>query len=126
MAKYKIRGDGYFDTELGMFIPNDPQNRHYQMVQTWIGEGNTPDPEFTEQEITDNLWAEIRSVRDSLLKQTDFMVLSDVFSHYNTTEQGEITTYRQGLRNVPENTSDPTNPAWPARPQVVIDVVGAE
>jgi len=39
------RLNGYMD------VPDDPRNMHYQMIQEWIAEGNTPeaaDPEPTE------------------------------------------------------------------------------
>lgn len=32
-------------------VPNAPGNRHYQAVQEWIAEGNTPEPEFTQAEL---------------------------------------------------------------------------
>ena len=124
MAKYKVSGDGFLDTEKGMFIPNDEGNRHYQEMQAWIGEGNTVDPEFTAQEITDNAWASLRGTRDRLLVNTDFMVLQDVYSNYTAQQQTDITTYRQALRDLPGNTVDPTSPTWPTKPQVVIDAVG--
>lgn len=54
MKKYKILKNGYKDNELKMFIPNDPENRHYKMVQKWITEGNIPDPEYTDEEIIEN------------------------------------------------------------------------
>ena len=124
MAKYKVSGDGFLDTEKGMFIPNDEGNRHYQEMQAWIGEGNTVDPEFTAQEITDNAWASLRVTRDRLLVNTDFMVLQDVYSNYTAQQQTDITTYRQALRDLPGNTADPASPTWPTKPQVVIDAVG--
>lgn len=125
MAKYKISGDGYFDTEENLSIPNDEGNRHYQMVQEWIGEGNTPDPEFTAQEITDNAWAELRGTRDVILKSIDFMVLQDVYAGFTAQEQTDLTTYRQALRDLPANTVDPTDVTWPTKPQIVIDAIGA-
>lgn len=45
----KIQGDGYrLD---GMLIPKEPSNRHYQLVQKWIAEGNTLESEFTDEEL---------------------------------------------------------------------------
>lgn len=53
MAKYKLQGSGVMDTETGAFIPNAPGNRHWKEYQQWLIDGNTPDPEFTQQEIDD-------------------------------------------------------------------------
>ncbi len=38
-----IRSGGYLVNGV-LSMPNDPANRHYQAVQDWIGEGNTPAP----------------------------------------------------------------------------------
>ena len=35
-------------------VPKDPANSDYQKVQKWIEEGNTPQPEFTEEELLQN------------------------------------------------------------------------
>lgn len=122
MAKYKISGEGIKDTETGAFIPNDPGNRHYQDYLEWTNEGNTADPEFTAQEITDNAWADLRLQRDDLLKQTDFMMTYDFYNNKMTTqEQTDVTDYRQDLRDLPSNTVDPEAPSWPTQPQIVID-----
>ena len=51
MALYKICGDGWQNTETKEAIPNAPGNRQCQEVQEWIAQGNTPDPEFTQEEI---------------------------------------------------------------------------
>jgi len=53
----------------------------------------------------------IREKRNSLLAETDWMILSD------TTEISDAwKTYRQTLRDLPANTSDPENPPWPTKP----------
>lgn len=124
MAKYKILGDGVFDTEEHVLILDNPMNSDWIMYQEWVGEGNTADPEFTAQEIIDNHWFVLRLTRDNLLRQTDFMVLQDVYANYTTQEQTDITNYRQALRDLPSNTGDPESPTWPTKPQAVIDVTG--
>lgn len=52
----------------------------------------------------------LRIKRDSLLADTDWWALSDV------TMTAEQTAYRQALRDLPANTSDPANPSWPTKP----------
>ena len=40
----QINSDGYL-VNGNMYVPNDPGNRHYIMVQEWIAAGNTPEEE---------------------------------------------------------------------------------
>ena len=119
MSKYKYSGDGVFDKENSLFIPNSPDNRHWKEYLTYDG---TTDPEFTLQELEDQAWNELRSERDALLKSTDFMMTTDFYSDKMTTqEQTDVKAYREALRDLPDNTSDPTDVTWPTKPQIVID-----
>ena len=52
----------------------------------------------------------LRFNRDRLLRETDHYALSDV------TLSDDMKTYRQALRDLPANTSDPANPTWPTKP----------
>ena len=49
-------------------------------------------------------------MRNDKLAETDWMANSDV------TMSDEGKTYRQALRDLPANTSDPSNPTWPTEP----------
>jgi len=42
----KIQEDGWLVNN-SMSIPDDKGNRHYQEVQEWIAEGNTPEPQYS-------------------------------------------------------------------------------
>lgn len=53
---------------------------------------------------------ELRAKRNQLLAETDYLALSDV------TLSTEMAEYRQALRDLPANTSDPANPVWPTKP----------
>ena len=55
-------------------------------------------------------FAALRSKRNELLAETDYLALSDV------TLSTEMAEYRQALRDLPANTSDPANPTWPVKP----------
>ena len=119
MARYKYSGSGVYDNDNGWFIPNDPGNRHWQEYLAYDG---TTDPEFTPQEIEDNAWAELRGERDRLLNATDFMMTQDFYTDKMTVqEQTDVKTYREALRDLPDNTPDPTSVTWPTKPQIVID-----
>ena len=52
----------------------------------------------------------LREERNRRLAETDYLALSDV------TLSSEMTTYRQALRDLPSNTTDPANPVWPTKP----------
>lgn len=119
MGKYKYSGDGIFDNENGWFIPTDEGNRHYQEYLAWDG---TTDPEFTQTELDDQAWTDLRSERDRLLTSTDFFMTQDYYiNEMSAQEQTDVTTYRAELRDLPGNTVDPHNPTWPTKPQIVID-----
>ena len=62
------------------------------------------------QETKNSLLKNIREDRTKLLEETDWMANSDV------TMSDEWKTYRQALRDLPANTSDPANPTWPTKP----------
>ena len=52
----------------------------------------------------------LRYKRDNLLAETDWWATSD------RTMTAEQTAYRQALRDLPSNTTDPANPTWPTKP----------
>lgn len=54
--------------------------------------------------------ADLRGERNDKLAETDWLGNSDV------TMSDEWKTYRQALRDLPANTSDPSNPTWPTKP----------
>ena len=54
--------------------------------------------------------ANLRTKRNQLLAETDYLALSDA------TLSADMQTYRQALRDLPANTSDPANPTWPVKP----------
>jgi len=63
-------------------------------------------------EATTKLMDELRSQRDLLLKSSDWTQVSDA-----PVDQSAWVTYRQQLRDLPENTTDPANPTWPTKPE---------
>lgn len=59
---------------------------------------------------TEKAWNDLRTKRNRRLTETDYLALSDV------TLSTEMAEYRQALRDLPANTSDPANPTWPVKP----------
>ena len=47
-----------------MSVPNSAENRHYQAIQEWIAEGNTPEPEFTQEELDVKSVQEAKALKD--------------------------------------------------------------
>ena len=60
--------------------------------------------------VTENAWNDLRTKRTKLLTETDYLALTDA------TLSADMRTYRQALRDLPANTSDPANPTWPTKP----------
>jgi hypothetical protein len=52
--------------------------------------------------------------RNALLTQSDWTQGAD--SPLSDTQKQEWATYRQALRDLPQNTVDPANPIWPTKP----------
>lgn len=60
--------------------------------------------------VTENAWSDLRTERNQLLSETDYFALVDA------TLSTEMAEYRQALRDLPANTTDPLNPSWPTKP----------
>ena len=67
----KIQGRGYLVNDI-MSVPNDSANREYQLIQAWITEGNTPEPEFTQAELDAMALAKMKAEAQSYLDGTDY------------------------------------------------------
>tara|TARA_R110000823_G_scaffold31948_3_gene90341 strand:+ start:247 stop:627 length:381 start_codon:yes stop_codon:yes gene_type:complete len=59
-------------------------------------------------------WVNYRNERGILLAVSDWTQMAD--SPLSTVEKEAWQTYRQSLRDLPENTVDPLNPIWPSIP----------
>ena len=56
----------------------------------------------------------LRRKRNQMLSNTDWTQSPD--SPLSDTKKQEWATYRQALRDLPANTTDPANPTWPTQP----------
>jgi hypothetical protein len=54
------------------------------------------------------VWERLRNRRDQLLAQTDFRMIPDA-----PWDRAPWEAYRQALRDLPANTSDPREAVWP-------------
>lgn len=66
----------------------------------------------TQEEILENAWIDIRNERNSLLQASDWTQVSDA-----PVDKSAWATYRQALRDLPANTTNPLNPTWPVKPE---------
>jgi len=64
------------------------------------------------------LYAKLRDERNSLLADSDWTQVGDLVSSGAMTADklAEWKTYRQSLRDLPANTSDPSSITWPTKP----------
>lgn len=60
-------------------------------------------------------WDEIRIKRDRLIAATDWTQTLD--SPLSDEKKAEFVTYRQALRDIPQDVGDPDAVIWPAKPE---------
>lgn len=80
----------------GAFIPFANGNRDYEEYKQWLEEGNTSEPEFTEEEFLIQFQNKFRSERDSLLAKVDIEINKAEDKNLDTTV---LRAYRQALRD---------------------------
>jgi hypothetical protein len=80
--------------------------------------GETVERDMTADEIAEReadglaiAWSELRRERNGFLSASDWTVLGD-----SPTSTAAWKTYRQALRDLPANTTDPFNVVWPTPP----------
>lgn len=115
-----------FDSEKETIIPYDFElvRKVYPQVTSmcsqngaWDEDGNEVELDFSlieplvEEHKLEIQWRYLREKRKDLLYETDWMANSDV------TMSDEWRAYRQALRDLPSNTTDPYNPVWPTKPE---------
>jgi len=70
----KLQESGYL-VNGNMSVPNDPANTDCAAVLEWIEEGNTPAPQFTDEEIAANAQAETNANSRAYLASTDWYIV---------------------------------------------------
>jgi len=60
-------------------------------------------------------WKIIRNERDKLLKESDYLILAD--APVDETQKQEWTTYRQVLRDIPQDYDSPDDVTYPDKPE---------
>lgn len=72
----------------------------------------------TQEELNEQEMENVRSKRNSLLSSSDILVLPDRWMSYTPEKQKAISDYRQALRDLPNNITDPFNVVWPVKPTI--------
>ena len=94
----------------------DPVKKAGKWTQVWVevdmfsGPTKAADEAAHTEQLDTAAAASARTERDSILALTDFHGLTD------TTMTAAMTTYRQALRDVPQQGGFPTEIDWPAEP----------
>lgn len=63
-------------------------------------------------------WDAIRNRRNQLLIESDVYVLPDLWASYTPEQQRDWSQYRQTLRDIPQNYSNPDGVIWPVPPSI--------
>lgn len=122
---YKPLEEDFILGEYGSKSPNDSPSTFskYSELAQWCNSNNAmivdrgdyyeavPVPEPTNEELARN----VRGIRDTKLSETDYLVVPD----YPISEErlAEVKTYRQALRDIPEQTKFPKDVIWPDVPK---------
>ena len=71
------------------------------------------DPDKVAQK-TQAAWSQLRTERNARLAASDYTQLQD--AHLSAEKKSAWADYRQALRDLPENATDPTQVTWPVSP----------
>ncbi len=90
----------------------------YKTIDTNAVTGEITIREWTQEEIdariarlTPMQWERLRKERNALLVSSDWTQVADA-----PVDDLAWAAYRQALRDLPQNTTDPFNPVWPVKP----------
>jgi len=87
---------------------------HFDSETKMIFEGFVVDipPEEIESYEIESAWKNLRETRNSILFGTDWTQAPDA-----PVDKESWAIYRQALRDLPANTTDPRDPPWPEKPK---------
>ena len=101
----------------GRRIIDDEGNETWELPEGVIGPRII---EYTEEQIQEEAWYELRQRRDMALKQLDVYQGVLLYNSLTDTQKTELATYRTALLDLPStynnptdcNTNFPTKPSW--------------
>lgn len=76
----------------GACIPFADGNRDYESYKLWLADGNTPEPEFTEEELAQQATAKEKAEAQAYLDSTDWIAIkyNDVVTVTGTMTKAEF------------------------------------
>ena len=96
----KTQGQGYLLNGTMSVPGNADGNKEYELIKQWLQEGNTPEPEFTEEELQiTSINKQIQEAK-TYLADTDFYMTVDKYAELDEVRKVELTTKRAEAREV--------------------------
>lgn len=93
----KIQSEGYLLNGT-MSVPKADGNREYELIKEWLSEGNTPEPEFTEAELAQQVLDKSIAEAKAYLASTDFKMTVDYYATMTLEQQEMLSTKREEAR----------------------------
>jgi len=85
-----------------------------KVVETIITRDKSTEELAAEQETRNQyLWEQIKQQRNFLLTESDNLVVADRWQNYSEVEKQKLTEYRQALRDISSQSSDPSKVVFP-------------
>ena len=96
------------------------QTQWEQLTDGWIasesgGVVTVTEPAGWLENKNNEAWRKIRKERNKLLKDRDYIMVSDIT--ITTEKKEEWTTYRQALRDIPQDYDSPDEVVYPTKPK---------
>lgn len=123
----KVQGSDYL-LNGSLSVPNQPGNIECQAIMEWIAKGNTPEPEFTEEELKALAWEDIKAQANEELRATDDLCRADVWEDITPGKRSQIKDFRSTLRalRVDPGKNDPGQVVFPEIPDVIKEMVNTK
>ena len=107
-----------------MITPNEyaalaqEDREHWEVVKKFYGRAPIPISEMEtilNNDLLESAWSTLRNERNERLRDSDIYVIPD-YPHATEEVKQAWLDYRQVLRDLPANTTDPENPVWSEAP----------
>lgn len=95
---YKLNKNSVTRLVDGAFVPFASGNADYEEYKQWLADGNTPEPEFIEEELQiTSIHKQIQEAK-TYLANTDYKMTVDYFATLTEAEQVQLTQLRAETR----------------------------
>ena len=94
----KVQGNGYL-LNGSMSVPMADGNAEYELIKQWLSEGNTPEPEFTDDELVEQSVNKLRQERNQRLAELDRPLW---YNNLTDDQKVLVNTYYKELLDAPQ------------------------